>query len=206
MESLILPTEAEEIAKGLRKLATNQPEQIPELIPDDGQPENLAEFIPEQEQNNPANLGLPEYLQTTTATNSIYTPEEFREKFKAFLEFMEKPETASNCTLELITNGRNLTADKIYDLASRYSWLNWIIDSKTQILADFVQISAFLAIETNVIVLNWTGLNLFEKVKLWLKNKARERQAQAKQQGKRTLFGWAFSGRQEVAKPTVQNS
>lgn len=182
-----------------------QPEFIPELIPDDGQPENLAEFIPEQpEQNNPA-LGLPEF-GTTTATNSIYTPEEFREKFKAFLEFMEKPETASNCTLELITNGRNLTADKIYDLASRYSWLNWIIDSKTQILADFVQISAFLAIETNVIVLNWTGLNLFEKVKLWLKNKAKERQAQAKQQGKRTLFGWAFSARPAPAKPTEQNS
>lgn len=204
MESLISPTEAEEVAKGLRKLTTNQPEQIPELIPDDGQPENLADYLPEQ--NNPANLGLPEYLQTTTATNSIYTPEEFREKFKAFLEFMEKPETASNCTLELITNGRNLTADKIYDLASRYTWLNWIIDSKTQILADFVQISAFLAIETNVIVLNWTGLNLFEKVKIWLKNKAKERQAQAKAKGKRTLFGWAFSARPEVAKPTVQNN
>lgn len=183
-----------------------QPDNIPELIPDDGQMDKLAEFIPEQEQSNLANLGLPEY-STTTATNSIYTQEEFREKFKAFLEFMEKPETASNCTLELITNGRNLTADKIYDLASRYSWLNWIIDSKTQILADFVQISAFLAIETNVIVLNWTGLNLFEKVKIWLKNKAKERQEQAKQQGKRrTLFGWRSSARPEVAKPTEQNS
>ena len=196
---------SQEMAERLEKM--EQAEQIPELIPDDGQPENLAEFIPEQEQNNPANLGLPEYLQTTTATNSgIYTPEEFREKFKSFIEFMERPETASNCTLELITNGRNLTADKIYDLASRYSWLNWIIDSKTQFLADVVQISAFLAIETNVIVLNWTGLNLFEKVKIWLRNKAKERQEQAKQQGKRTLFGWRFSARQEVAKPTVQNS
>lgn len=181
-----------------------QPEQIPELIPDDGQPENLAEFIPEQANNHA--LGLPEFGTTTATNNGIYTPEEFREKFKAFLEFMEKPETASNCTLELLTNGRNLTADKIYDLASRYSWLNWIIDSKTQILADFVQISAFVAVETNLIVMNWTGLNLFEKVKLWLKNKARERQAQAKQQGKRTLLGWAFSGRPEVAKHTEQNS
>lgn len=182
----------------------HQPEQIPELIPDDGQPQNLADYLPEQPEQN-VNLGLPEF-GTTTATNSIYTPEEFREKFKAFLEFMERPETASNCTLELITNGRNLTADKIYDLASRYSWLNWIIDSKTQFLADVVQISAFLAIETNVIVLNWTGLNLFEKVKIWLRNKAKQKQEQAKKQGKRTLFGSLFSARPEVAKHTEQNS
>lgn len=202
MESLILPTEAEEIAKGLRKSA---PEQIPELIPDDGTPQNLADYLPEQPEQN-VNLGFPEFGTTTATNNGIYTPEEFREKFKSFLEFIEKPETATNCTLELFSNGRNLTADKIYDVASRYSWLNWIIDSKTQFMADMVQIGAFLAIETNLIVMNYTNINLFEKGRIWLKNKVKQKQEQAKQQGKRTLFGWAFSGRPEVAKHTEQNS
>ena len=183
-----------------------QPEQIPELIPDDGQPENLADYLPEQEQaNNPA-LGLPEF-GTTTATNNLYSPEEFREKFRSVLEFLENPATANDCAMELLINGRNLTADKIYDVASRHSWLNWIIDKQTQVFADFIQITAFLTVESNIIVKNWTGINLLEKGKIWLNNKIKEKQLQAKQQGKRrTLFGWRSSVRPEVAKPTEQNS
>ena len=108
---------------------------------------------------------------------------------------------------ELITNGRNLTADKIYSVASRYSWLNWIIDRQTQVFADCLQIAAFLAVESNLIVMNWTGLNMFERLKLWLQQKAEQRK-QARKEGKRktTLFAWAFSGRQEAAKHTEQNS
>lgn len=188
------------------ELNSQQPEQIPELIPDDGQPENLADYLPEQaEQNNPANLGLPEYLQTTTATNN-YTAEEFRDKFRSVLEFLENPATANDCAMELLINGRNLTADKIYDLASRHSWLNWIIDKQTQVFADFIQISAFLTVESNIIVKNWTGINMLEKGKIWLNNKIKEKQLQAKQQGKRTLFGWAFSARPAPAKHTEQNN
>ena len=179
-----------------------QPEQIPELIPDDGQPQNLAEFIPDPEQNN-VNLGLPEF--GTTATNN-YTAEEFREKFRSVLEFLENPATANDCAMELLINGRNLTADKIYDLASRHTWLNWIIDKQTQVFADFIQISAFLTVASNIIVKNWTGINMLEKAKIWLNNKVKEKQAQAKKQGKRTLFGWAFSGRPEVEKHTEQSN
>lgn len=178
--------------------------QIPELIPDDGQPENLADYLPEQPEQN-VNLGLPEYSQTTTATNN-YTAEEFREKFRSVLEFLENPATANDCAMELLINGRNLTADKIYDLASRHTWLNWIIDKQTQVFADFIQISAFLTVESNIIVKNWTGINMLEKAKIWLNNKVKEKQAQAKKQGKRTLFGWAFSGRPEVEKHTEQSN
>lgn len=180
------------------------PEELPELMPEDGQTTGLPPLplgqseTPESVQEE---LGLPNFSETTTPTNS-YTADEFRAKFQAMLEFLENPAAANDCAAELLNNGRNLTADKIYNLASRYQWLNWIIDRRAQVLADSLQIAAFLAVESNLVVMNWTGLNLFEKGKLWLKNKAKQRKEQLKNGQRRSLFGWVFSGRQAAAKAT----
>lgn len=176
-------------------------QDIPEIVPDDGHPENLSQFVPDQ---NSDLHGLPESYPTTM-TNNFYSPEEFREKFAGLLEFLENPATANDCAMELLVNGRNLTSDKIYDLANRHSWLNWIIDRQTQVFADFIQISAFLAVESNVIIRNWTGINMLEKGKIWVNNKIREKQAQAKTKRK-TLFGWLSSAPAEAEKPTAQNN
>lgn len=179
-----------------------QAPQIPEpiLVPNDGNPTPP----PPVQETAPAD-SLPLGLEMTTPTTN-YTQEEFRQKFAGVLEFLENPATANNCIQELVTNGRNLTADKIYSVASRYSWLNWIIDRQTQVFADCLQIAAFLAIESNVIVMNWTGLNMFERVKLWLQNKA-EQIRQERREGKRkTLFGWVFSGRAAAEKHTEQSN
>lgn len=180
------------------------PEELPELMPEDGQTTGLPPLplgqseTPESVQEE---LGLPNFSETTTPTNN-YTAAEFRDKFQAMLEFLENPAAANDCAAELLNNGRNLTADKIYNLASRYQWLNWIIDRRAQVLADSLQIAAFLAVESNLVVMNWTGLNLFEKGKLWLKNKAKQRKEQLKNGQRRSLFGWVFSGRQAAAKAT----
>lgn len=178
-------------------------EELPELIPDDGQTAELPP-LPLGEVETPESLplsenGLKEF--STTMTNN-YTADEFRAKFQSILEFMENPDAANDCAAELLANGRNLTADKIYNLASRYRWLNWIIDRRGQVLADSLQIVAFLVVESNLIVMNWTGLNLFEKVKLWLKNKAKQRKEQLKSGQRRSLFAWVFSGHQAPAKAT----
>lgn len=183
-----------------------EPPQIPEIMPepveltpDDGQ--TITPEMSEQIATESRADSLPVGLATTTTSN--YTPDEFRAKFAGLLEFLENPATATNCAQELITNGRNLTADKIYNLATRYKWLNWIIDRKTQCFADSLQIGAFLAVETNLIVMNWTGLNIFERAKLWLQQKAAQLRQNKKDGNKRkTLFGWAFSGRAEAARPT----
>ena len=180
------------------------PEELPELMPDDGQ---TAELPPlplgqvEAPEELPEEIGLPTFSETTATTNS-YTADEFRAKFQSILEFLESPDAANDCAAELLANGRNLTADKIYNLASRYRWLNWIIDRRGQVLADSLQIAAFLAVESNLIVMNWTGLNLFEKAKIWLKNKAKERKEQMKNGQRRSLFGWVFSGHRAAAKAT----
>lgn len=181
-----------------------QMDQLQELQPDDGTPENLSDLI---DPYNQKNLGLPELgVMTTPTTSNLYSQDEFREKFTSFLEFLENPATANDCAMELLINGRNLTSDKIYNMASKYSWLNWIIDRQTQVFADFIQISAFLTIESNLIVTNWTGINMLEKGKIWLNNKVKEKQAQAKQKGRRTLFGWLSSARPDQEKHIEQNN
>lgn len=176
-------------------------EELPELMPDDGQTAELPPLPLEQAETPeelPEVIGLPTFSETTNS----YTADEFRAKFQSILEFLENPAAANDCAAELLANGRNLTADKIYNLASRYRWLNWIIDRRGQVLADSLQIAAFLAVESNVIVMNWTGLNLFEKAKIWLKNKAKERKEQLKNGQRRSLFGWVFSGHRAAAKAT----
>ena len=200
----IAPAEAPEQLPPEMPEQLEQQEQLPpeitaELMPDDGQP-TTPEMLQPDESADFSPVGL-----TTTTTNN-YTRDEFRQKFAAVLEFLENPATANNCVTEIVTNGRNLTADKIYNLASRYKWLSWIIDSRTQIFADSLQIAAFLAVESNVIVMNWTGLNMFERLKIWLKNKAEQRKAAQKSGKRRSLFGWVFSGRAEAEKLTEQNS
>lgn len=184
------------------------PEMPAELMPTDGQPETAPEAMPEMVADNPAAAdlgfrGSPTATMTTTI-NGLYSPDEFRQKFSGLLEFLENPATAQDATAALLTNGRTLTADKIYNLASRYKWLNWIISPDTQFFADSLQIAAFLAVESNLIVLNWTGVNLWGKLKIWLQTKAKERQSAEK--SRRSLFGWVFSGRQAQEKAQGQEN
>ena len=179
------------------------PEVLEELQPSDGQP---TPEVPEVATTSQSAEFLPHGLQMTMTRTDSYSPEEFRQKFAGILDFLENPATANNCMQELIINGRNLTADKIYNVATRYKWLNWIIDRKTQVFADSLQIAAFMAVETNLIVMNWTGLNIFEKGKIWLQQKAEQRRQAAKSGKRKTLLGWVFSGRREAEKPTEQSN
>jgi len=181
-------------------------QQIPEIAPEDGQTENLpelqAETIPEM-----AEVGLPEF-STEMMTNSgeTYSREEFRQNFNSFLEFLENPATATDTFGQVVGKGRELSADKIYNLAERYDWLKWLIDRKTQVFGDLLLVTVFLTFESNVIIQNWTGISYIERLKIWLKNKAQERKQAIKSGQRRSLFGWVFSGRPAAEKATVQNN
>ena len=184
----------------IEDLKTNE---IQEMQPDDGLPETAQPAPETTPETDTAAGGLPDFSEMTK-NSEYYAAEEFRAKFQGFIEFLENPATAANCAGEIINAGRNLTADKLYNAASRYKWLNWIIDRRAALTAECLQVAVFMAVESNLIIQNWTGLNLFERLKIWLKNKAQQ-QKQLKK-SRRSLFGWAFSARPEPEKAIEQES
>lgn len=186
---------------------TTEPE-LPEVMPDDGQTEDLPEPPTTTETGEPLAAGLPEYsAKTPTATNEpgLYSPEEFRDCFASFLDFLKNPETANDAFAEVVGRGRQLTADKIYNMASRYKWLNWLIDRRTQVVSDAVTIAAFLVFESDLIFQNWTGQSWLQKTKIYLKTKVNQKRQEAKTAKRgfiRKLFGSASSAQAEPVKAT----
>ena len=181
------------------------PEQMPEIILSDGQTDQIPDpAIMEQDQQTTQSsdvrfLGLP---QTMTTNDRYYTKDEFQEVFSSFFDFLKDPNAAADCFGTIQSKGRSLAANRFYDLASKYKWLNWIIDKNTAILHDAALISIWAATEANIIILNWTGISLFEKGQLWLKTKIKAKAEAEAAAGKRSV--WGFLGRREAAKQQKQ--
>ena len=174
-----------------------QPETIipEEVILSDGQTDNIPS--PETSQFSDVQ---PNGLQPMMMTNSdrYYTQDEFKDVFKSFFEFLENPQTAGDVFGTIEEKGRNLAAGRVYEMAQKYRWLNWLIDKQTAVLHDCALISIWAAVETNTIVLNWTGISLFQKVQIWLKSKIKTKAEQAAKEGKRSV--WGFLGRRAAEK------
>lgn len=182
------------------------PEAV-EIMPEDGQTEDLPELQqPEITAQESAAAGLPDFCPTMTTSEGSYCRDEFRQNFNSFLEFLENPSVAADTFSTIVGKGRELSADKIYNLAERYSWLNWLIDRKTQALGDLLLVTIFVTFESNVIIQNWTGISYLEKAKLWLKNKAKEKKSAVKIGRFRSLFGWGYSVPADQEKATGPNS
>lgn len=175
-------------------------ENLEEVSLSDGQTDNLP---PLPEFNQPEQAGedsLPLCSPTmTTNDDRYYSKGEFEAGFNEFLTFLKNPQTSLDTFEALRAEGQTLAAGKIYQMAQNYRFLRFLIDRRTQLLHDFALISIFAAAETNAIVLNWTGISLAEKGKLWLKSKIKARQQAAQQSGKRSV--WGFLGRQAAEKP-----
>ena len=198
-----------------------QPETItaaaPETLPEEQpQPETITpeevqlsdgqtESIPQPETIQFSDVqpnGLPPMMMTNN--ERYYTQEEFQDVFKNFFEFLENPQTAGDVFGTIEQKGRNLAAGRVYDMAKKYRWLNWLIDKQTAVLHDVALISIWAAVETNTIVLNWTGISLFQKVQIWLKSKIKTKAEQAAKEGKRSV--WGFLGRRAAEKQQKQES
>lgn len=176
-----------------------------ELTLSDGQTDNIPEInIPEQpdSQNNPSNAEFwPDSCQTTT-NDRYYSRQEFEKCFADFLDFIKNPNASIDTFETLRAEGQQLASGKIYDLASRYKWLNWLIDKRTQLIHDTLLIAIFATTETNAIVYNWTGISLYEKGKIWLKSKIKARAEKAKTSGKRSVLGFlGLAGAEKQQKP-----
>jgi len=179
------------------------PEAAPEVVLTDGQTDNIppAEQAQVMTQSSAAQpLGLP----TMTTNDRYYSKQEFQEVFASFFDFLKDPNAAADCFGTIQSKGRALASDRFYELASRYKWLNWIIDKQTAILHDAALIGIWAATEANVIVLNWTGISIFEKGQIWLKSKIKSKAEQEAKAGKRSV--WAFLGRREAEKQPKQES
>ena len=172
-----------------------QPSAAPEVILSDGQTDNIPQ--PETIQfSDERQNGLPPMM--TTTNNRFYSQEEFADVFKGFFEFLENPQTAGDVFGTIEDKGRNLAAGRVYEMAQKYRWLNWLIDRETAVLHDCALISIWTAVETNKIVLNWTGVSLFGKFQLWLKTKIKSKAEQAAKEGKRSA--WGFLARRAAEK------
>ena len=173
------------------KISDGQTEQIPPL----------AESLPEV---SPADLqaGCP-----MTATSDTYTREEFSAVFNDFLTFLKSPDTSIDTFEAIRSQGQELAAGKIYEMADKYSFLHWIIDRRTAFLHDMALISVFIGCETQAIVYNWTNISLKEKITTWLKSKFKQRIQAAQQQPKSAKrFGWGFLGRRDPERPQKPES
>ena len=177
-----------------------QPQAAPEITLTDGQTEQIPELNSQQPEQG-ADF-LPPYSQTTN--DQFYSQAEFQKNFADFLDFLKNPATATDAFETLRAEGQELAANKVYDMARRYRFLNWIIDRRTRLFHDFILLSIFAATETNAIVMNWTGISLFEKGKIWLRSKIKQKQQQAAASNRRSV--WGFLGRQAAEKrPKPEN-
>ena len=186
-----------------------QPEEQPQpetITPEEVQlSDGQTESIPQPETIQFSDVqpnGLPPMMMTNN--ERYYTQEEFQDVFKNFFEFLENPQTAGDVFGTIEQKGRNLAAGRVYDMAKKYRWLNWLIDKQTAVLHDVALISIWAAVETNTIVLNWTGISLFQKVQIWLKSKIKTKAEQAAKEGKRSV--WGFLGRRAAEKQQKQES
>lgn len=170
---------------------TEQLQEIPqELSLSDGQTEDLPEFNQEPEQNSQSQEEFSQVsLMMTTNDDRYYSQSEFEKVFSDFLEFLKNPATAADTFETVRAQGQSLAASKVFEMAKKYNWLNWIIDKKTQIFHDSLLIAIFAITESNAVIMNWTGVSVIEKGKIWLKSKIKQH-AQAAQSGKRSVLGF----------------
>ena len=186
------PEDPEELKQETAAAPETMPE-VQEVELTDGQPETIPEtpeVLPES-----SLIGLQ---PTTTINDRYYSKEEFQDVFNSFFDFLKDPNAAADCFGTIQDKGRKLAAGRVFELAQRYKWLNWLIDKQTMIIHDVALISIWAAVETNTIVLNWTGISIFEKGRLWLKTKIKAKAEEQAKQGKRGVL--AFLGRRDPEK------
>lgn len=171
-----------------------------ELTLSDGQTEGLPDL--DRLQNTQAEtVGLQTFSQTATS-DRYYTKEEFQGCFSDFLTFLKSPQTSADAFEALRAEGQQLAAEKVFEMAQNYKFMRFLIDKRTRLMHDMAVIGLFMGCEANAIVYNWTGISLFEKGKIWLRGKIKQRAQAVQSQGKRSVWGFlARRGAEKQPKP-----
>lgn len=106
----------------------------------------------------------------------FYTPEEFYEQFKSVFQFAgDRTGIQSLPIKEGEERGARITSDRIYEMAEKYAFLNFIIDKTTSRLAETILMIQFLAFKSADIYNEKTnrklGGDLWQKIKKLIKRR-----------------------------------
>ena len=186
-EQIITP---EQTAPKIPEIMPEPLQDLPEMQLSDGQTTDLPEYLEQPEDGSFQNFGAMN--PTNNAGSRYYTEEEFNQVFGDFMAFLKNPEVATDMFGNIHEKGQRLAAGKVYEMASKYKFLRFLIDRQTQVLHDMLLLGIWAACETEAICMNWTGISLFGKVKIWLRGKIKQKAEESAKQGKRSV--WAFLG------------
>ena len=111
----------------------------------DGQPmtQEQAQQIQQQDQLNQQSEVL------TSDFGRFYTEEEFYNQFKSIFQFAgDRTGLESLPIKESEERGARITANRIYEMAEKYAFLNFLIDKTTSRLAETILMIQFLAFKS----------------------------------------------------------
>ncbi len=105
--------------------------------------------------------------------NDIITPDDFYNGFKSVFAFAGEYTSTQSLPIQAHEEqGARRTSDKLYEMALKYPFLRFMIDTKTSWLADVSLISLFVYGKTNAVLEEKTGYGLnkiiFGRLGKWL--------------------------------------
>lgn len=126
----------------------------------------------QQEQQAPTSQNADSIL----AFSKYYTQEEFYEHFKSVFQYAgDRTKIESLPIKESEERGARITANRIYEMAERYHFLNFLIDKTTSRLAETILMIQFLAFKSADIYNEKTnrklGGDLWAKIKKLIKRR-----------------------------------
>ena len=112
----------------------------------------------------------------TSDFSRFYTPDEFFEQFKSVFQFASDRTGIQSLPIkESEERGARITANRIYEMAEKYAFLNFIIDKTTSRLAETILMIQFLAFKSADIYNEKTnrklGGDLWAKIKKLIKHR-----------------------------------
>lgn len=127
----------------------------------------------EQEQTNLKNEVL------TLDFGRYYTPDEFYEKFKSVFQYAgDRTGIEALPIKESEERGARITANRVYEMAEKYAFLNFLIDKTTSRLAETILMIQFLAFKSADVYKEKANRNLGGDLWQKLKRIIKRRKAQ----------------------------
>lgn len=137
----------------------------------------------------------------TSDFGRFYTEEEFYLQFKSIFQFAgDRTGIKALPIKESEERGARITANRIYEMAEKYAFLNFLIDKTTSRLAETILMIQFLAFKSADVYKEKAnrslGGDLWQKIKRIIKRR----------KGTQTDTESAYSERQEVEKQPKQGN
>lgn len=143
-----------------------------ELLNDGEQMTQEQAQIIQMEQQSPTSQSA----DSISGFSNFYTPDEFYLTFKSVFQFASDRTGIESLPIkESEERGARITSDRIYEMAERYQFLNFLIDKTTSRLAETILMIQFLAFKSADVYNEKTnrklGGDLWAKIKKLIKRR-----------------------------------